>query len=399
MNKRLIKINYREAEPLAKEYFLETSGLGANAKNHRILLEEALQVLANCREGINLEAVLIPLPKGSFHNNAIHMSKSRFYCTAFEQILEENVRGIYAYLLSLGECKSIVKNQAEQYYADLWANGFIEAGRIILREEIRKTVLVDDDKYFLSCSFGPGLYGMPPDNLTNMLEEIENTMVGRLLSRDDNLPKEKICGGFFFITEGQGVMPMEECKDCIGHEKGCLFCGGNNLIPSRETCLNLLASYETPPHVIRHCMAVSDTAVRIGRALIEKGVDLDLNLLEASTLLHDIARVEENHGVKGAVFLEKRGYRQVAKLVKSHMFYATDPYKDNITEQDLLCLADRMVKEDKYVGLDERMGSVLEKLIALGVDTDRVIHRLEENRLIKERIEKIIGKPIDSLME
>lgn len=399
MNKRLIKINYDDAEPLAREYFLEASGLGANAKNHRILLEEALQVLVNCRQGINLEAVLIPLSKDVFYDNSIHMSKSEFYCTAFEQISKENVRGIYAYLLSLGECKSIVKNQAEQYYADLWANGFIEAGRILLREGIKETDVDGKENLFLSCSFGPGLYGMLPDNLTNMMEEIENTMIGRLLSRDDNLPKEKICGGFFFITEGQGVLPMEECKDCIGHEKGCMFCGGKNIIPSRQVCLNLLASYGTPPHVIRHCIAVSETAVRIGEALVEKGLDLDLQLLEASTLLHDIARVEENHGVKGAMFLEKCGYRQVAKLVKCHMFYATDPFKDNITEQDLLCLADRMVREDKYVGLDARMGSVLDKLIALGVDTDRVIHRLEENRQIKERIENIIGKPIDSLME
>lgn len=81
------------------------------------------------------------------------------------------------------------------------------------------------------------------------------------------------------------------------------------------------------------------------------------------------------------------------------MFYATDPYKEKVTEQDLLCLADRMVKEDEYVGLEDRMKYVLDKLADAGIDTERVRNRLEENRLIKDKIEAIIGKTIDSLMK
>ena len=126
---------------------------------------------------------------------------------------------------------------------------------------------------------------------------------------------------------------------------------------------------------------------------------MDITLLEAASLLHDIARVEENHGIKGAQVAEKHGYHQVAKLIKCHMFYATDPYKEKVTEQDLLCLADRMVKEDEYVGLEDRMKYVLDKLADAGIDTERVRNRLEENRLIKDKIEAIIGKTIDSLMK
>lgn len=399
MDKRLLKLNYNDAEPIAKEYFIEVSGLGPDAVNHRALLDEALSVLQNCKAGINLKAVIFPLPADCFFENSIHMTKSDYTCTAFQQILKEDVKAVYVYFLSLGECKSGIKNQAEQYYADLWANGFLEAGRQILREKIKESSEFEEGQYFISCPFGPGFYGMSPDKLTDMLSEIDDTMVGRMIDKDGNLPQEKLCGGFFLVTEGQGVLPSEECKDCIGHDQGCMFCGGKNLIPARETCMELLQSYGTPPHVIRHCKAVSDTAIRIAKALNENGMKLDIDLIEAATLLHDIARVEENHGVKGAAILEKKGYRQVAKLVKCHMFYATDPHKEKITEQDVLCLADRMVKEDQYVGLDIRMRSVLEKLIELGIDTDRVKHRLEENRLIKDRIEEIIGRPIDTLMK
>ncbi|GAB1475326.1 hypothetical protein MASR2M70_01580 [Bacillota bacterium] len=399
MDKTLLKIKYKDAEPIARKYFIEISGLGADAANHRLLLDEALQVLQNCKDGINLEAVIFLLSKDCFFDSTIHMSKSDYTCTAFQQIAANDVEAVYVYFLSLGECKSGIKNQAEQYYADLWANGFLEAGRQILRDKIRESGKFSDGELFISCPFGPGFYGMPPDRLSDMLSEIEETMVGRMIDWDGNLPREKLSGGFFFVTGKRGVLPAEECRDCIGHDRGCMFCGGKNVIPSRKACLDLLNSYGTPSHVIRHCKAVSNTAVRIAKALNEKGANLDLALLEAATLLHDIARVEENHGVKGAAVLEKCGYRQVAKLVKCHMFYATDPFKEMITEQDILCLADRMVKEDQYVGLDIRMRSVLEKLIDLGVDTDRVRHRMEENRLIKDRIEEIIGKPIDTLMK
>ncbi len=400
MNNLCIKLNYQDAEPIAMEYFLENSGLGTDVENHELLLNEGLHVLENCKAGINIAAVIIPLDPGVFRNSTIYMEKSQYTCTAFYQISPKHVVKIYAYLLSVGECKSTIYNQAEQYYADLWANGFLEAGRRLLRERIYQLSQhgIEIKEYYVSHSFGPGCYGMPLSKLSDMLEEIDGRAIGIKAVRQEELPNNRFSGGFFFVTSEEGELPSEECKDCIGHEGGCMFCGGKNLIPTREVCLDLLKSHGTPDHVIRHCIAVSDTAVRIGKALAEKGVVLDLPLLEASSLLHDIARVEENHSVKGAMIAERHGYHQVAKLIKCHMFYAMDPNKEKITELDLLCLADRMVREDEYVGLDNRMQYVLDKLIAAGVNTERLLHRIEENRLVKEKIERIIGKPIDDLM-
>ena len=37
------------------------------------------------------------------------------------------------------------------------------------------------------------------------------------------------------------------------------------------------------------------------------------------------------------------------------MFYNCNPDRDEIDETDVICLSDRMVKEDKYVGLENRM--------------------------------------------
>jgi len=161
----------------------------------------------------------------------------------------------------------------------------------------------------------------------------------------------------------------------------------------------LLRNYGTPDHVVRHCKAVTEAALRIGRALNANGINLNLKLLEAAALLHDIARVEENHGSVGAEIAENNGYYGVAELIRHHMSYVSDPNSAKISEKDVLCLSDRMVKEDKYIGLDARMKYILDKFTDDYEATKRINKRIKDNRIILDRIEEIIGIKIDELMK
>ena len=47
------------------------------------------------------------------------------------------------------------------------------------------------------------------------------------------------------------------------------------------------------------------------------------------------------------------------------MSYQRDPQSDAITETDLLCFADRVVREDRFVGLKLRMEYIIDKSIRL----------------------------------
>ena len=124
MEKKIVKLNYEDAVIIAKEYFIEASGLGADAENHKELLAEGLQVLENCRPGIDITAMIMPLDPGSFHDSIIFMGEKQFTCTAFHQISSDKVLGIFAYLLSPGKCESEIKNQADimpiSGVMDLW---------------------------------------------------------------------------------------------------------------------------------------------------------------------------------------------------------------------------------------------------------------------------------------
>jgi len=171
--------------------------------------------------------------------------------------------------------------------------------------------------------------------------------------------------------------------------------------PTREECEKLLNEYETPEHVKGHCRAVADTAYAIGEALNRNGYRLDMELILASGLLHDIARVEDKHWDVGARLMEKLGYMPESEIIREHMFYEFDISEEHrITEKDLVCLGDRLVKEDEYVGLDERIDYVIKKAARNGHPESKpfILEKKAQARKFMDKIEAVIGCTIDELM-
>ena len=171
--------------------------------------------------------------------------------------------------------------------------------------------------------------------------------------------------------------------------------------PDRQECLRILEEYKTPAHVVRHCMAVADTAVKIAAALNQHGYQLDLELIEAAGSLHDIARKEEEHWNRGAEIAESLGFFKEADIIRVHMHYSPFSPVEKITETDMVCLGDRTVKEDAYVGLDKRMEYILEKAKKGGRPNsiERILEKKEETRGFIRGIEAIIGTTLDQLMK
>ena len=167
---------------------------------------------------------------------------------------------------------------------------------------------------------------------------------------------------------------------------------------SVEECNRLYEEYETPAHVIGHCRAVSHVAYTIGVKLNENGMNLDLDLIKGAGLVHDVVRVMENHDYEGAEILKNLGYYDEAAIVKEHMRFRYSGC-DEITESTLVCLGDRLVKEDHYVGLDERMEYIIHKAGDIPDATKRILAGKEKTRMFMDSIEKRIGQTIDSLFD
>ena len=78
------------------------------------------------------------------------------------------------------------------------------------------------------------------------------------------------------------------------------------------------------PAVAAHCRAVADMAVRIGEALNHAGVSLNLGLIRAAALVHDLTRGEPDHARRGAKLLQDLDMPQIAAIVATRMDMTLD---------------------------------------------------------------------------
>ena len=169
--------------------------------------------------------------------------------------------------------------------------------------------------------------------------------------------------------------------------------------PTREECIKLLEDFNTPEHVRRHCYAVTETAVRVAEELNKNGFNLDIETIRGAGMLHDIARVYENHGEKGADIVRNLGYNKEADIIEKHMFYSFCKDVSDISEVDMVCLGDRLVKEDVYVGLKERMDYILAKVKDRPNAEAILKEKTKESQYLIHQIEDVIGITIDKLMK
>lgn len=168
---------------------------------------------------------------------------------------------------------------------------------------------------------------------------------------------------------------------------------------SQKEIEDLYVKWNTPEKVKAHCKAVSDVAVKMAEELNKNGYSLDLSLIKGTGLVHDVARIYDNHDQIGYEILTEMGYEDEAAIVKVHMKYPKYNDIEHLNECDIICLADRVVKENKYVGLDERMEYIINKVPQNHPEiVARILSKKEDTRIILEQIAQIIGKDLDEFL-
>ena len=207
--------------------------------------------------------------------------------------------------------------------------------------------------------------------------------------------------------------------------------------PNRQKCLEYLTEYGTPKHVVGHCKSVAAVAYMLGKALNEVGGtraaafkdirittyrkgagrfyyeqdhsrdkhglgwrNFDLDLLLASGLLHDMARVEDRHWDVCADWCHEKTLYEEEQIIRAHMMYQYTNDANHLTEADLVSLGDRLTLEDHYAGLDERMDYIIKKAERHGNPDARasILRKKKETRKLLDAIEDRIGITIDELM-
>jgi len=112
-------------------------------------------------------------------------------------------------------------------------------------------------------------------------------------------------------------------------------------------------------NIIRHCIKVAEIALSISMELNRRGENLNLNVVEAAALLHDITKAEsldsgEDHSLTGYRLLRKLGYNRIAEIVREHVFLLKDPDAPRVSEEEVVNYSDKRVRHDQIVTLRER---------------------------------------------
>lgn len=137
-------------------------------------------------------------------------------------------------------------------------------------------------------------------------------------------------------------------------------------IPDQATCLDVMARYEMPAHVVRHSQTVTTVALYLARRLNQVGFKLDPDLVRAAGLLHDITKRHSfdrplDHALTGAKLLRKLGYPEVAEVVRQHVRLSASRPADLLAEPEIVNYSDKRVVNDKVVSLDDRIAYIKER--------------------------------------
>ncbi len=122
--------------------------------------------------------------------------------------------------------------------------------------------------------------------------------------------------------------------------------------PEPVECEAILDAAAASDALRRHLHAVATFAGTLADRLTAGGLALDVDLVRAAALLHDVAKGLPRHAEAGAAVVAALGFPEVAAVIARHMDLGrTDPPLD---EAAIVYFADKLFRDDRLVGLEER---------------------------------------------
>jgi len=203
-------------------------------------------------------------------------------------------------------------------------------------------------------------------------------------------------------------------------------------LPTHKECLAIIEAHHVPPHIVKHSLTVAKIAVFLAQRLNEKGIVVDVDLVDRACLLHDIARIcnikeldysrfeqpvtaedkakwqqlrekyERVPHEHAACDILKEKFPVLALTIKKHRYIGIldEKEKPSTWEEKLVYYADMRVMHDKIVPLKERLTEAHKRNVhfyktkAQRLNTitkvDPLIYSLE-----KEIFDKIDLSPLD----
>ncbi|MEK6916575.1 MAG: hypothetical protein AABW92_02425 [Nanoarchaeota archaeon] len=128
--------------------------------------------------------------------------------------------------------------------------------------------------------------------------------------------------------------------------------------PTREQCLKWYRDIGTPENILDHVALVNKVAVFLAKKLKEKGVKINIELVDKASLLHDLDKwfcindKSVRHGFKTEEILTEKGYSELGFYAKQH-----NSIQSKTWEEKVISYSDARVLFTKIVPVQDRIDS------------------------------------------
>jgi len=166
--------------------------------------------------------------------------------------------------------------------------------------------------------------------------------------------------------------------------------------PSADECMKLIEKYEMLPNIVAHSIQVKNVSEAIYDHIVDK-LNINLELLIASALLHDIAKtqsIHENnmrHDLLGGEILRGLGFDDIAVIVENHVVFTGFDDEGPLTEKEIIYYADKRVMHDKVVTIDIRVDDLAKRY---GMN-DKIKQMIIDNKKFVLKLEAKIQRHMD----
>jgi uncharacterized protein len=171
-------------------------------------------------------------------------------------------------------------------------------------------------------------------------------------------------------------------------------------LPSREQAIQFLQQSDCSPQVIDHCLVVSKVASEIAVQLQEKGVQVNVQLVEVGALLHDIGRSKTHsvkHSVVGAQLAKSMNLSDsLVNIIKRHvgagitedeaqqLGWPKDNYVPQTLEEKIVAYADKLVDKNKKTSIEREIKRLQDNKKPEAAERVRNLHNEITNLLGKQ---------------
>ena len=145
-------------------------------------------------------------------------------------------------------------------------------------------------------------------------------------------------------------------------------------------------------HIVDHSEQVCRVAVCLTDNMSREGIHLNLALIRAAALLHDITKTRsfstnENHAETGGKLLQERGFAEVGHIIAQHVNLDTYTVLPDIpVEAEIVNYADKRVLHDQIVSLTDRMAYIVDRYADSKESRERIQGLWNKSKDLEKRL-------------